>query len=436
MESGLLIDIVVAIVSLTIFAFASVSELGGGAVTRRRLHAIQEEIRSGKRTTHAIVQASRIRTASIEVVRIVTIVLAAVAIENGLERFFDDEITWLIDAVILVIVLLLAGVGIPRAILAAAPESWLELIARFVASMAGAAAPLLRLADAIATPSKWLLPGRDGSLVATEDEVRDSVQSRAEDEALQAAEQEMIDGVLQLEDLAARDIMVPRPDMIAASINTPPRQLLQMITDSGYSRIPIYDHSIDEILGILHAKDLLPFVMRDGRDVQIRPLIRPAYIVPESKRVDELLRDMRREHVQLAILADEYGGIAGLVSIEDIVEQIVGNIHDEYDIGEEEVQRISEDVYEVNGGVSMNDIADDLELDDDEFDDEDFDTIGGFVLKHLGRLPLEGDIVEANGLRVNVLKVERHRVARVRIERVRSAPTDESEQTDRNEDPE
>jgi CBS domain containing-hemolysin-like protein len=423
-ESGLVVDIVVAIVALTIFAFASVSELGGGAVTRRRLQAIQEEIRSGKRTTHAIVEASRIRTASIEVVRIVAVVLAAIAIVDGVDRILDDAI-WLVDAVILIIVLLFAGVGLPRAVLAAAPESWLELMARSVTTMAKIAAPLLRLADAIAIPGKWLLPGRDGTLIATEDEIRDSVQSRAEDEALQAAEQEMIDGVLQLEDLAARDIMVPRPDMISASINTPPRQLLQMITASGYSRIPIYDHSIDEILGVLHAKDLLPFVMRDGRDVQIRPLIRPAYIVPESKRVDELLRDMRVARQQIAILADEYGGIAGLVSIEDIVEQIVGNIHDEYDSGVEDVLKISDDVFEFSGSVSMTEIEDDLDLNEDEIDDEDFDTIGGFVLKHLGRLPVEGDVVEASGLRVNVLKVERHRVGRVRVERLHPTPNDE-----------
>lgn len=435
MESGLVVDIVIAIVALTVFAFASVSELGGGAVTRRRLHAIQEEIRSGKRTTHAIVEASRIRTAAIEVVRIVAVVLAAVAIEDGVDRIFD-EVTWLVDAVILVILLLLAGVGLPRAVLAAAPESWLELIARFVTRLAKTTSPLLRFADAIATPSKWLLPGRDGSLIATEDEIRDSVQSRAEDEALQAAEQEMIDGVLQLEDLTARDIMVPRPDMIAASINTPPRQLLQIITGSGYSRIPIYDHSIDEILGILHAKDLLPFVMLDGRDVQIRPLIRPAYIVPESKRVDELLRDMRRERMQVAILADEYGGIAGVVSIEDILEQIVGNIHDEYDTGVEDVLKISDDIFEFSGSVSMTEIEDDLELNDDEIDDEDFDTIGGFVLKHLGRLPIEGDLVEANGLRVNVLKVERHRVGRVRVERLHPSPDADSTSTNGGEESE
>ncbi len=421
MESALVLDIIIAVIALALYACASVSELGGGAVTRRRLHAIQEEIRSGKRTTHAIVEASRVRTASIEVVRIIAVILAAVAVEDAVDRLFD-EVNWLVDAVILVIVLLWAGVGLPRAVLASAPESWLELIARFVAWLARIASPLLRFSDLIATPGKWLLPGRDGSLVATEDELRDSLQSRADDQELQEAEQEMIDGVLQLEDLAARDLMVPRPDMVAASINTPPRQLLQMITASGFSRIPIYDQSLDDIIGVLYAKDLLPFVMRDGRDVRIRPLIRPPFFFPESKRVDELLRDMRQQRVQVAILADEYGGTAGMLTIEDIVEQIVGNIHDEYDDDEDDPLKISEDIYEVNGGTSMTEIEDDFDLEEDEIDDEDFDTIGGFVLKHLGRLPIEGDIVEANGLRVTVLRVERHRVSRVRIERIHAEP--------------
>ncbi|MGH2551676.1 MAG: transporter associated domain-containing protein, partial [Thermomicrobiales bacterium] len=136
------------------------------------------------------------------------------------------------------------------------------------------------------------------------------------------------------------------------------------------------------------------------------------------------------------ILADEYGGIAGLVSIEDIVEQIVGNIHDEYDSGEEDVLKISDDIFEFSGSVSMTEIEDDLDLNEDEIDDEDFDTIGGFVLKHLGRLPIEGDVVEANGLRVNVLKVERHRVGRVRVEHLHPRPNDESLPSNGDEDTE
>lgn len=235
----------------------------------------------------------------------------------------------------------------------------------------------------------------------------------------------MIDGVLELEDLTASDIMVPRLDMVAASVETPPRQLLQIITTTGHSRIPIYGQSIDEILGVLHAKDLLPFVTRDVREVRILPLLRPAYIVPESKRVDELLRDMRRQRLQIAVVADEYGGIAGIVTIEDIVEEIIGEIHDEYDRPvEAELVRLSDDAVEATGGMLMTDVADELGLDFGDGDDDDYDTIGGFVLKHLERLPVEGDVVDAAGIHVEVLRVERHRVRRVRISKVE--PTDTS----------
>jgi CBS domain containing-hemolysin-like protein len=357
-----------------------------------------------------------------EVVRIAAIVIAAVLVEHAVDQIFD-ELDEFINLFVLLLLLLIAGIGLPRAILAYAPESWIETCGRIANRLAGVCAPLLRIGDALAAPIRWLLPARTGGLVASEDEIRAAALSRAEDQALQEAEQHMIDGVLELEDMTASDIMVPRLDMVAASVDTPPRQLLQIIINSGHSRIPIFGQSIDEILGVLHAKDLLPFVTRDIRDVRIRPLLRAPYIVPESKRVDGLLRDMRRERVQVAIVADEYGGIAGIVSIEDIVEEIIGEIHDEYDEQqEEELVRISDDSLEAAGGIPMEVIEDELDLDFEEIDDEDYDTIGGFVLKHLERLPNEGDVVEAAGLHVEVLKVERHRVRRVRIERMAPQP--------------
>ena len=283
--------------------------------------------------------------------------------------------------------------------------------------------PFLRLADLLATPIRLLLPGREGGLIASEEEVRAATRRGSDDEELQEAEQEMIDGVLRLEDMVASEIMVPRVDMIAASVIMPVRQILQKITTTGHSRIPIYDQSIDEILGVLHAKDLLPFLIRDGRTVEIRPLLRPVYIVPESKRVDELLRDMRSNNDQVAIVADEYGGIAGLVTIEDIMEVIVGEIRDEYDIEEEELVTVSDDELLAAGNVSMEEIQYELDLESEDDDEEDYDSVGGFVLKYLERLPIEGDVVEAQGIRVEVLSVDRHRVKRVRITRLH--PTDD-----------
>jgi len=418
LDTTLVLELIVAFVALAVHAVAGVAELGGGVLTHRRAHALQEEIRSGKRTTLSLVESARAHRASMEAVRIATIVIAAVALDDAVDRSLH-EFDVVANLLVLLVVLLIAGIGLPRAILAYAPESWIETCGRIADALARFCAPLIRIGDILVMPVRLLLPGRERDLVASEDEIRAAMGSRAEDQALQEAEQDMIDGVLELEDLTASDLMVPRLDMVAASVETPPRQLLQIIITTGYSRIPIYEHSIDEILGVLHAKDLLPFVTRGIRDVRIRSLLRPAYTVPESKRVDELLRHMRRQRSQVAIVADEYGGIAGIVSIEDIVEHIIGEIHDEYDPRvEEELIWVDDDTLEAAGGVPMAEIEDEFDLDFEEIDDEDYDTIGGFVLKHLERLPLEGDVVEAAGLLVEVLKVERHRVRRVRIRRL------------------
>jgi putative hemolysin len=424
LDTTLIIELIIALIALTVHAIAGVAELGGGVLTHHRAHVLQEEIRSGKRTTLSLVESARAHRASMGAVRIAMIVIAAVALDDVVDRTLDqfDQVG---NLIVLLVVLLITGIGLPRAILSNAPESWIDTCGRIADALARFFAPLIRIGDLLVAPIRLLLPGRDGALVASEDEVRAATMSRADDQALQEAEQDMIDGVLELEDLTASDLMVPRLDMVAASISTPPRQLLQIIINTGYSRIPVYEQSIDEIIGVLHAKDLLPFVTRGIRDVQIRALLRPAYIVPESKRVDELLRDMRRERVQVAIVADEYGGIAGIVSIEDIVEHIIGEIRDEYDPQvEEELIKLDDDTLECAGGVPMAEIEDELDLDFDEIDDEDYDTIGGFVLKHLERLPFEGDIVEADGIHVEVLKVERHRVRRVRIKRTVTQPDD------------
>jgi CBS domain containing-hemolysin-like protein len=418
MESTLAFELIVAIVALTIHAMAGVAELGGDIFNRRRAQELQEEIRSGKRTTLSLVEGARAYRASMIVVRIATAIIAAVLIEDIIERVFY-QYHLALNFVILLVALSLAGIGLPRAVLQHGSDRQVELCVRFSARLAKLCRPLVVIGDVLAVPMRFVLPGREGMLSATEEEVRDATSKSRDDQALQAAEQRMIDGVLELEDLRASDIMVPRVDMIAVSVDTPVHQILQIITTTGHSRIPIYEQTIDEILGVLHAKDLLPFVTRNVREVQIRRLLRDAYIVPESKRVDALLRDMRRQRQQVAVIADEYGGIAGIISIEDIVEEIIGEIHDEHDrTVEDQIIRFSDGSMEASGGVPMHEIVDHFGLELGDVDDDDYDTIGGFVLKHLQRLPIEGDVVESGGIHVEVLRVERHRVRRVRIDRV------------------
>jgi putative hemolysin len=238
----------------------------------------------------------------------------------------------------------------------------------------------------------------------------------------------MIDNVLQLEETAARDIMVPRVDIVAVEEGASPREIVDAITATGHSRLPVYRESIDEIVGILYAKDLLPFVIGATTTLPIEKLVRPAYVVPESKRIDDLLAELRRSRVHIAIVADEYGGTAGLVTIEDILEEIVGEIHDEYDEETVLLEQVGEGEIIADGRLSIEEIEKSLSVQLTSEDDP-YGTAAGFIHWHLDRLPQPGDSVEAQGVRAEVLDMEGHRLRRLRFTRLHpeSAEATESE---------
>lgn len=227
-------------------------------------------------------------------------------------------------------------------------------------------------------------------------------------------EKRMIRGVIALEEKTAREIMIPRIDMAVAEINDSVVDVARMVTERGYSRIPVHRENIDDIAGIVYAKDLLRITANGGRQRQLADILRPASFIPESKRLDDLLTEMQVSRVHLAIVVDEYGGTAGLVTIEDLLEEIVGEIEDEYDVAGPRTEVISEHAAIVDGGAST-DVLD--ELFDAEVESDDYDTVGGFVMHHLGRLPKPGDTVRAEGLVFEVLNVRGRRVGRVRVER-------------------
>ena len=227
-------------------------------------------------------------------------------------------------------------------------------------------------------------------------------------------EKRMIRGVIALEEKTAREIMVPRIDMAVVEIDESITDVAQVATEKGFSRIPVFRESIDDIAGIVYAKDLLRAVTNGGRARVLSDLMRPAFFIPESKRLDELLTEMQARRVHMAVVVDEYGGTAGIVTIEDLLEEIVGEIEDEYDVAGPRTQVLSEDVAIVDGGASTDVLA---ELFECEVDSEDFDTIGGFVMHHLGRLPAPGDVVLESDLRFEVLSVRGRRVGQVRVER-------------------
>lgn len=229
-------------------------------------------------------------------------------------------------------------------------------------------------------------------------------------------ESRMIDGILSLEEMTVRDIMVPRLDVVALERRATAREVIDMIIEKGHSRLPIYQENLDRILGVLYVKDLLPFVIGNTDRLSLLDLIRPAYVIPESKKLPELFTDLKRMRIHVAIVTDEYGGTAGLVTIEDILEEIVGEIQDEYDFEEEQLVAAGDDAVVADGRVPMEDLEEALGIEFEE--DEDFSTLGGFVHKHLGRLAVAGDAFEAEGVHVEILSVERHRVRKMRVTRM------------------
>jgi putative hemolysin len=243
-------------------------------------------------------------------------------------------------------------------------------------------------------------------------------------EQIEEGERAMIDAILELEDRTARDIMVPRLDIIAVPEDAALADVVTIIRREGHSRVPVYRGSIDNIVGVLYAKDLLRFIPRDAAPIALADLARPIdrnLIVPESKQVDLLLREMRSRKRHLALVLDEYGGTAGILTIEDILEEIVGDINDEHDPNTEpEIQQISEHELLVDARIGAGEVSDWLHLhwERDWEEDEEHATLGGLIQRELGRLPKAGEQVEIDGAQITVLAVEGHRLKRLRVERL------------------
>ncbi|HEU5203286.1 MAG TPA: hemolysin family protein [Candidatus Limnocylindrales bacterium] len=251
------------------------------------------------------------------------------------------------------------------------------------------------------------------------EELRLIIEQGGEQGVLEAEEEQMIHAVIELGEQRVHEVMVPRTDMVTLSGTVTFEEAIQTIVAEGHSRIPVYEESIDEIVGILYAKDLLPFVVRPNEDrPELRTLLRTPVFVPESMSVDDLLHELQRRKVHLAIVLDEYGGTAGLVTIEDLLEEIVGEIQDEYDEEEPMIVRLSDDEARVDGRAAVDDLQ---ELFDTTFgleDEDEYDTVGGLIYHRIGGVPKPGDEVRVDGLLLTVESTDGRRVGKVLVVRV------------------
>jgi putative hemolysin len=248
----------------------------------------------------------------------------------------------------------------------------------------------------------------------TEEEIRAMAEVASEEAAIEEGEKELIHSIFEFGDTLVREVMVPRPDMVAAPITSGLQAVLDLMLRHGYSRIPLYGQDIDHIEGVVYAKDLLRHLHARKENVPIDKLMREAYVVPETKRVSDLLREMQKRRVHLAIVLDEYGSTAGLVTMEDLLEELVGEIADEYDREEPQVELVDDNTLRVNGRLPIDDLNElwDLELPHDEWD-----TVAGLLYHLLGSVPTQGETASYEDLTLTAERVQGRRIAKVLIAR-------------------
>ena len=414
--------VVVLIVSLLLHAFFAAAKEAIVSMRRsRRLQLVEEGHRAAQWVNSLAEDATRLLTTeqlALKFIGFFIIAFAAFIYTPPLVQLtsFNNIVIITVITFGAVLVVLIFGELIPKEI----ARSYAEPIALWAIYpfnlLSYVAAPLARFVTKIGhvLTGHWDEAGDYSFSTITEEDLRTYVDAGEEEGVLKEAEKEMIYSIFELSDTLAREVMVPRIDMVAIEARSPVMAALDVILEAGHSRAPVYADHIDNIIGILYVKDLLVHWRNGNEPPSVQELVREVYYVPETKPVSDLLRELQTKKVHIAIVVDEYGGTAGLVTIEDILEEIVGEIQDEHDPEEFYMQRISEDEYIFSARMDLDDVNDWISAD---LPTDDSDTLGGLIYTMLGRVPQVGDILEVDDLLLTVLTVDGRRIGKVKIQR-------------------
>jgi putative hemolysin len=337
------------------------------------------------------------------------------ALRIALRAFPGQPAGTIASVVSLVIVSILIAIVarlLPKIYVAHNPETAALNLARPVFILLLPLYPLMKVVFLL-TQGLFLAGTQARELLLKAGELRAMAKAEADSELSGPEEREMISAIFEMRDTTVREVMIPRIDMVAAESSTTVNEAIKIIARGGHSRIPVYTKTVDDTVGVLHARDLFKFVANGGLDSPIRDVIREAYFVPESKRVKELLNEFRARKTHMAIVVDEFGGVVGLVTLEDVIEQIVGEIYDEHEVESALYHALGENAVRVDGKVRIEDLNEVLGTHIRK--EEDYDTIAGFVYNLVGKVPSQGEEYEADGLVFLVEKVTGQRIERVVI---------------------
>ncbi len=414
MDTTAWIEIVIIVIALILAATAASAETSLTSISRVRLRQLVEQ---KVRRAILIERLHRNPNAYLSTVLIVNtvaiIVASSAATLLALHLYHERVAEWLVSLVLSLVVLIACEIT-PKTLALQRAERVALRLAPLVAGATLVMRPVVYVLTAVTRLILRLLGGKAevrGPFV-TEEELKMLVTVGEEEGVIEEEEREMIHGIFEMGDMSVREVMVPRTDLVAIEVNEPVEKAVDLVTKHGHTRIPVYEGDIDHIVGVLYAKDLLRAIVR-GEKKSLREIARKPYFTPESNKVQDVLRDLRKNRVHMAIVVDEYGGTAGAVTIEDILEEIVGPIQDEYDIGEEdEIQFISPNEVVLDGRVSVDDVNELLTL---NIAADNYDSIGGFVLNQLGAAPKVGATLKLGTAELRVEAVQGTRIKKVRI---------------------
>jgi putative hemolysin len=431
----LTLQIIIIVVLVLFNAFLAASEMSIVSARKPWLRLLSEEgNRGAKRALRLAENPSRF-LATVQVgmtlAAFFTSAVGAVSLVHTLTKWIDavpvnfisgnsEAIALIVETAILSFFSIVFGELIPKTIAVHRAENVATRISRPVEIVAKVTRPIALVLTAATNMVLRLfgVEARASLPSVTRDELL-AMLGAAEDEGIvESNDADLIEEAFEFGETAARSVMVPRVDVAAVEGSTPLRDVVDRFFSTGFSRMPVYRETLDDVIGILHVKDVFRVLLKAGEGPQVvaADIMRPAYFVPESKPIDELLSELQTRRSQVAIVIDEFGGVAGLVTLEDVIEELVGEIADEFDPGYEPFQFLGPDELEVDGRVPIADLLDRLELDRDELSLEfDAESVGGLIGYLLGRIPVAGDVVAADPLRLEVKLMNGNRVSKVLV---------------------
>ena len=410
MDSGDVTQLIILIILLMLSAFFSSAETALTTVNKIRIRSLADDGSKRAKTVLKITDNSGKMLSAILIGKNIVNVAAA-SITTSLAYSLGGSAVAIANAVITISILLFGEIT---------PKTTATIHAEKLALIY---APIISIFMKIMTPVIFIINGLSNAVLLllridpnaknqtmTENELRTIVDVSHEDGVIESDEKEMIYNVFDLGDAKAKDVMVPRVHVTFADVNTTYEELIEIFREDKFTRLPIFEDSTDNVIGTINMKDLLLF--DNTKEFHIRDILREAYFTYEYKNISELLVEMREASFNIAIVLDEYGDTAGLITLEDILKEIVGEIHDEYDENEEDfIKEIGEREYMIEGSTNLDDLNDRLDL---QLESEDYDSLGGFIIEHLDRLPEEGDsITTEDGLRLVVESLDKNRIESV-----------------------